>query len=107
MLTRVAIYQGTIDDALADAFFNDVRQRLEPVWRAFPNVLDVRVLRVTASDADAEPTVMVLEMDFPSMQAIEESLASDIKTKAHALTIEVLKPFKGRFYHLIAESHRA
>ena len=107
MLTRVAIYEGTIDPGLADAFFEDVRTRLEPVWRAFPNVLDVRVLRVTRPDPDAEPTVMILEMDFASIQAIEESLDSPIKTKAHALTIEVLKPFKGRFYHLVTESHRA
>ena len=107
MLTRVAIYEGTIDAAAADPFFDDVKRRLEPVWRSFPHVLDVRVLRVTKPDPDAEPTVMILEMDFPSMQAIEEALNSDIKTKAHALTIGVLKPFKGRFYHLITESHRA
>ena len=107
MLTRVAIYEGSIDPAVADAFFEDVRTRLEPIWRDFPHVQDVRVLRVIKSDADAEPTVMILEMDFPSMEAIEESLNSDIKTKAHALTLEVLKPFKGRFYHLITASHHA
>lgn len=107
MLTRVAIYEGTIDAADADAFFADVRQRLEPIWRSFPHVLDVRVLRVVKPDPDAEPTVMILEMDYPSMQAIEESLNSDIKTRAHALTLEVLKPFTGRFYHLITESHQA
>ena len=107
MLTRIAIYEGSIEPSAADAFFEDVRTRLEPVWRAFPNVLDVRVLRVTGADPDAEPTVMILEMDYPSMQAIEESLASDIKTRAHALTLEVLKPFSGRFYHLVAESRRA
>jgi hypothetical protein len=107
MLTRVAIYEGTIDAAAAEAFFDDVRQRLEPIWRSFPNVLDVRVLRVTRPDPDAEPTVMILEMDYSSMQALEESLNSDIKTRAHALTLEVLKPFAGRFYHLITEGHRA
>ncbi len=83
VLTRVAIYEGTINPADADAFFKDVHDRLEPIWRSFPHVLDVRILRVTQPDADARPTVMILEMDFPSMQAIEQSLNSDIKTKAH------------------------
>lgn len=107
MLTRVAIYEGTMEASAADAFFQDVRERLEPIWLSFPNVLAVRVLRVVKPDPDAEPTVMILEMDYPSMQALEDSLASDIKTRAHALTLEVLKPFTGRFYHLITESHRA
>ncbi|WP_204259614.1 hypothetical protein [Lichenicola cladoniae] len=104
MLTRVAIYEGSIEPGTEDAFFRDVAARLEPVWRSFPNVLDVRVQRVTEADRGAIPIVMVLEMDFADMAAIESSLASDIKTRSHALTLEVLKPFSGRFFHYIAES---
>ena len=107
MFTRVAIFEGIIDPTVADSFFEDVRARLEPVWRSFPHVLDVRVLRVTQTDPEARPTVMILEMDFPSMHAIADSLASDVKNTAHALTLEVLKPFRGRFYHLVTASHRA
>lgn len=47
---------------------------------------------------------MVLEMDFLDLDAIHASLDSDIKTKAHAATLEVLKPFRGRFFHFIAGS---
>lgn len=36
--------------------------------------------------------------------AIHASLASDIKTAAHATTLDVLKPFNGRFFHFITES---
>ena len=105
MLTRVAIYEGTIEPGTEDAFFADVARRLEPVWRSFPNVLDVRVQRVLSADRGAIPIVMVLEMDFADRAALDQSLASDIKTKSHALTLEVLKPFNGRFFHFIAESH--
>ena len=104
MLTRVAIYEGSIEPGTEDAFFQDVAARLEPVWRSFPNVLDVRVQRVMKSDRGAIPIVMVLEMDFADMAAIESSLASDIKTRSHALTLEVLKPFSGRFFHYIANA---
>ena len=104
MLTRVAIFEGAIEFGGEDAFFQQVRERLEPIWRNFPHVQDVRVLRTQQADPGAIPIVMVLEMDFPNLDAIHASLNSDIKTKAHAATLEVLKPFNGRFFHFIAES---
>jgi len=104
VLTRVAIFEGAIAEGEEDGFFADVTTKLEPIWRSFPHVQDVRVLRTRAADAGAIPVVMVLEMDFTDMQAIEASLASDIKTKAHATTLEVLKPFTGRFFHFICDS---
>jgi hypothetical protein len=104
MLTRVAVFEGSIEAGSEDAFFADVTARLEPIWRSFPHVRAVRVLRTTESDPGAIPIVMVLEMDFASMPDIHDSLASDIKTKAHATTLDVLKPFTGRFFHVITES---
>ncbi|MCQ8277422.1 hypothetical protein NFI95_03020 [Acetobacteraceae bacterium KSS8] len=103
MLTRTALYEGTIEAGGEDAFFADVEKRLVPIWKQFPNVLDVRVQRVRDADPGALPIVMILEMDFADRDALDESLASEIKTRAHALTLEVLKPFAGRFFHLIAE----
>ncbi len=105
MLTRVAIFEGAISEVSEDAFFADVAEKLEPVWRSFPHVQDVRVLRTRNADAGAIPIVMVLEMDFADMDAIEASLGSEIKTKAHEATLEVLKPFTGRFFHFITENH--
>lgn len=104
MLTRVAIYEGTIEAGKEEEFFEQVKSRLEPMWRQFPHVTAVRVLRVTQSDPDARPTPMILEMDFPSMEAIQNCLHSDILPKAHQATLDVLKLFHGRFYHLITES---
>ena len=104
MLTRVAVFKGAIVSGGEDAFFDAVRDRLEPIWRRFPNVLDVRVLRIREADPGAIPIVMVLEMDFPDLGAIHASLASDIKTEAHEATLEALEPFSGRFFHVITES---
>ena len=78
--------------------------RLEPVWRLFPHVRATRLLRTTQADPGAISVVMVLEMDFGSMDDIHDCLASDSKTQAHAATLEVLKPFTGRFFHFITES---
>ena len=104
MLTRVAIFEGVIEAGGEDAFFAQVGERLEPIWRSFPHVQDVRLLRTQQADPGAIPIVMVLEMDFADLDAIHASLGSDIKTKAHEATLEVLKPFSGRFFHFIAES---
>lgn len=104
MLTRVAVFEGSLEPGSEEAFFADVSARLEPVWQSFPHVRAVRVLRTRESDRGAIPVVMVLEMDFASMADLEDSLASDIKTTAHAATLDVLKPFSGRFFHFVTES---
>lgn len=103
MLTRIAVFEGALEPGSEDAFFADVKARLEPIWLSFPHVKAVRLLRTTTADPGAIPVVMVLEMDFASMDDIRDSLASDIKTTAHATTLEVLKPFSGRFFHFIGE----
>ena len=104
MLTRVAVFEGALEPGSEEAFFADVSAQLEPVWRSFPHVRAVRVLRTTEADPGAIPVVMLLEMDFASLADIHDCLASDIKTTAHAVTLEVLKPFTGRFFHFVTES---
>lgn len=42
---------------------------------------------------------------FLDPASLDQSLATDIKERSHALTLEVLKPFKGRFFYLVAEAH--
>ncbi len=103
MLTRTAIYQGTVKAGHEDEFFRQVEDRLDPIWRQFPNVRAVRVQRMIDADADAPPIAMIMEMDFPSHDAMRESLASPIRETAHAATMEVMSLFEGRFYHLVAE----
>ena len=104
MITRTAIYEGSVEPGQEDEFFRDVENRLDPIWREFPNVQAVRVQRVTNKDQDAPQIAMIMEMDFPSLDAMHESLASPIRETSHALTLEVLKPFHGRFYHLVTTS---
>jgi hypothetical protein len=101
MITRTAIYEGQIKPGHEDALFRDVADRLVPIWLEFPDVQAVRVQRVTQPDADAPSIVMVMEMDFPSLDLMHASLASPIREASHALTLEVLRDFEGRFYHLV------
>lgn len=104
MLTRTAIYEGTIEAGREDEFFRRVHDELEPLWRRFPNVTAVRVQRRVSADDSARPIPMILEMDFPDQQAIDECLASSIRPESHAATLDVMKLFNGTFYHLVAEA---
>ena len=104
MLTRTAVYEGVIQPGQEDVFFRRVRDELEPLWHRFPNVTAVRVQRVLTADKDARPIAMILEMDFPDQAAIDACLASPIRPESHAATVEVMKLFDGRFYHLVAEA---
>ncbi|WP_428483856.1 hypothetical protein [Rhodopila sp.] len=104
MLTRTAIYEGTVQAGREEEFFSRVRDELEPLWQRFPNVTAVRVQRMKSADQDARPIAMILEMDFPDMAAIDACLASSIRPESHAATVEVMKLFDGRFYHLVTEA---
>jgi quinol monooxygenase YgiN len=104
MLTRTALYEGKVQPGREDEFFRRVREELEPIWRRFPHVRAVRVQRTVSADADARPIAMALEMDYDSQEALDASLASPIRTEAHAATEEVMKLFDGRFYHFVSEA---
>ena len=104
MLTRTAIYEGTIKAGHEEEFFHRVRDDLEPMWRCFPNVTAVRVQRTRTMDKDARPIAMILEMDFPDMAAIDACMTSPIRPESHAATEKVMTLFDGRFYHYVTEA---
>ena len=104
MLTRTAIYEGTIKAGREEEFFRRVRDELEPLWRRFPNVTAVRVQRTRTMDKDARPIAKILEMDFPDMKAIDECLASPIRPESHDATEKVMTLFEGRFYHYVTDT---
>lgn len=104
MLTRTAIYEGTIHAGKEEEFFRRVREELEPMWRRFPHVTAVRVQRTIKADGEARSIPMILEMDFPDMKAIEECMASKIRPESHEATEKVMTLFDGRFYHYVTEA---
>jgi hypothetical protein len=53
-------------------------------------------------DEGAPPIAMMQQVDYPSLAALDEALASPIRTQARALTLELLEMFEGRFYHVIS-----
>lgn len=111
MITRTAIFEGAIKPGFEAAFFDAIRTRLAPLWGQFPHARNARLLRVDQADADAPPIVMIQQVDYPSLAALDEALASPVRAKARATTLEILEMFEGRFYHVVSagnavEGHR-
>jgi hypothetical protein len=105
VITRTAIFEGRVKEGHEERFFAEIDARLAPLWRRFPHATNVRLLRTAASDPDAPPIAMIQQIDYPSLAALEEALASPIRAEARAVTLELVKMFEGRFYHLVSENN--
>jgi hypothetical protein len=103
MFTRSAIFEGAIHEGREDEFFRLVEEKLLPIWKKMPQAMNVRVMRTDRSDAGSAPIFMVQEIDYPSMEAVDEALQSPVRLEGRVVTDELMKMCSGRFYHLVYE----
>lgn len=101
MFTRSAIFEGAIHEGKEEEFFAMVEDRLLPIWRRMPGALNVRVMRPLRSDPGSAPIILVQEVDYPSMEAIDLALESPVRVEGRAVTDDMMKLCNGRFYHLV------
>jgi hypothetical protein len=104
MITRMAIFEGRVKPGFEEQFFAAIETRLAPLWRRFPHALAVRWVRVTGKDEDAPPIALIQQIDYPSLAALEEAIASPVRSEARAVTMELMKMFEGRFYHVVGDA---
>ena len=64
----------------------------------------MRVLRDVTADPHAPLLRMILEVDYPNMAAIENALASQVRTEAKAETEKLMTMFDGRIYRVVFET---
>lgn len=102
MITRFALFEGKVKDGQTEAFRKAVTERILPKWREFPHATDIRVSFAEARDEGAPEYPMILAINYPSLQAVEEALASSVRAEARAATEAVLAEFfDGRIHHHI------
>ncbi|PRD44761.1 hypothetical protein C5748_05035 [Phyllobacterium phragmitis] len=101
MYTRSAIFEGVIHKGREEEFFHLVEERLLPVWKRMPNAQAVRVMRMLDTDPGSPPIAMVQEIDYPSLEAVNEALASPVRLEGRAITDDMMGMFDGRFYHVV------
>lgn len=106
MITRYALFEGSIRDGLEDAFRQAVLTELVPTWTAFPGASNVRVTFADERDDGAPAFPLILAVDYPDREALNRALASQQRLTSRAATERVIpRFFDGRIHHHITTAH--
>ena len=101
MYTRSALFEGTIRPGCEEAFYDLVMRDLMPVWQAMPNAVAVRVLRPERAEAGAPALVLVQEIDYPSLAAVDEAEASPVRARGAPVMARLMRLFDGTLRHVV------
>lgn len=106
MITRYALFEGSVHPGQQDAFRQAVLAEVLPKWKAFPGALSVRVSFAEFRDDGAPEYPMILAISYPDLATVEAALASPARTAAKAATDAVLaRFFTGRIHHHVTTAH--
>lgn len=101
MLMRCAFFEGKICPGREQEFDVFVREQLVPLWTQFPTAQNVHVLREVEAEDGSHRYPMILQITYPSREAIEIALRSPERGASRELTQELLKMFEGRVFHVV------
>ena len=105
MLTRVAIFEGTVDPEDMRAFRASVEETLVPMWTRFPGMTALKVMFSIERDDGAPAVPLMLTMTFPNRAALQKTLDAPLRMESRAATQSVCKGiFFGKIHHYITES---
>lgn len=104
MYIRCAFFRGRVRPGREAEFTRYVHERLVPLWTRFPGASEVRVLRQLESDVADPRLEMVLSIRYPSREAIEAALASDVRVESREATRGLLEMFDGSVFHTVFEN---
>lgn len=100
MITRFALFEGTVKPGQTDAFRAAVLENILPKWKNLPGALDVRVAFTEDRDAGAPEIPLILAINYPDRETVETALASPEREEARKATEAVLaRHFDGRIHH--------
>ncbi len=105
MITRFALFEGSVKPGKTEAFRTAVIERLVPLWRQFPGNSDVRVMFAEERDEGAPEFPLILAITYPDRTAMEGALNSDVRSRSRDVTGEILAEFfEGRIHHHVTEA---
>lgn len=100
MITRYALFEGTIHPGQTHAFRAAVMAEMLPVWKTFPGITTIRVTFADSRDDSAPEFPLILAIDYPDMAAVEHFLTHPARVEGRAATESVLaRFFTGRIHH--------
>lgn len=106
MITRFALFEGTVAAADVPAFRAAVLDRLVPLWTQFPGNTDVRVTFSDDRDAGAPEFPLILAITYPDIETMTAALDSPARFRSKEVTGEIVAAyFTGRIHHHVTEGH--
>lgn len=106
MITRFALFEGTVAPENKNAFRQAVQDRLVPLWTQFPGNTDVRVMFSDDRDEGAPEFPLILAISYPDQATMEAALDSPARYQSKDVTGEIVDQyFTGRIHHHVTERH--
>ncbi len=104
MITRFALFEGSVKAGQTQAFRDAVLDRLVPLWTQFPGNSDVRVMFGEERDPGAPEFPLILAISYPDRTAMDKALDSPARFKSKEVTGEIVDAyFDGRIHHHVTE----
>ena len=85
MITKLAIFQGTVKDGKEAEMRAYVERVLRPLWEAFEGAHRVRVLYGTKSDDKGPPIPLILEVDYLTQADLDQAMTSPARHESRDL----------------------
>jgi len=106
MITRFALFEGSVKPGKTEAFRTAVKERLVPLWTQFPGNSDVRVMFGEERDEGAPEFPLILAISYPDRTAMAGALESDARDRSREVTGEIVSEFfEGRIHHHVTEAN--
>lgn len=106
MITRFALFEGSLKPGHTEDFRAAVLERLVPLWRQFPGTADVRVMFGEERDEGAPEFPLILAISYADRAAMEAALDSSFRAESREVTGEIVAAhFDGRIHHHVTLRH--
>jgi hypothetical protein len=106
MITRYALFEGSVAQGQTEAFRAAVLDEILPVWKQFPGALSIRVTFGDSRDDGAPEFPLILAIDWKDMETVEAFLDNPIRMHGRAATEAVMaRFFTGRIHHHVTTPH--
>lgn len=105
MITRYALFEGSVKKGQNDAFRAHVKRNLVPLWTKFDGASEVRVMFSEDRDDGAPEFPLILAISYPDLAAMERALACDARfASKDATAIMVEQYFDGKIHHHVTKA---
>lgn len=106
MITRYALFEGSVRPGGTEGFRAAVLDRLVPLWRQFPGNSDVRVMFGEDRDEGAPEFPLILGITYPDRATMEAALTSDARTRSRDVTQDIVAEFfEGKIHHHVTTAN--